>query len=295
MAKMKLPKLSKKIKLPGFVKDLATNKYVLYIVAFFALTNILGYMMLGKNVCVLLFILIAYITTYFTKNMVFVLLVPMFLVGFFAICKTVEEVREGMEHMKKGKSVESKDGTKKGTITEVKDEVMTISFKEDGSDDEEEIEVPLDTEEWVIAGKAAKKAAKKEEEEEEDPDAAGPEKKTEADDAEASEEFTTKGKKQDYVDHAATLDKAYNNLQSMLGEGGIKGLTAETQSLVKNQTQLAEAMKGMGPLLDQAQSMLKTMNLGALGKDIDKMTKQIQGVQKDGFTSKISPLVGSAY
>ena len=80
MAKMKLPKLPKKIKLPGFVKDLATNKYVLYIVAFFALTNILGYMMLGKNVCVLLFILLAYITTYFTKNMVFVLLVPMFLV-----------------------------------------------------------------------------------------------------------------------------------------------------------------------------------------------------------------------
>ena len=42
MAKMKLPKLSKKLKLPGFVKDLATNKYVLYIVAFFALTNILA-------------------------------------------------------------------------------------------------------------------------------------------------------------------------------------------------------------------------------------------------------------
>ena len=79
---------------PKFLKDLTTNKYVLYIVAFIAALNVLGYMAMGKNICVLLFILIAAITSYFSKNMIFVLAVPTFLVGFFAICDTLYTVKE---------------------------------------------------------------------------------------------------------------------------------------------------------------------------------------------------------
>ena len=84
---------------PKFLKDLTTNKYVLYIVAFIAALNVLGYMAMGKNICVLLFILIAGITSYFSKNMVFVLAVPTFLVGFFAICDSLYTVKEGAKTM----------------------------------------------------------------------------------------------------------------------------------------------------------------------------------------------------
>ncbi len=303
-AKMKLPKFPKNaFKAPGFVKDLTTNKYVLYLVAFLALTNVLGYMMLGKIICVLLFILIAYLTTYFTNNMVFVLIVPLFLVGFFSLCKSTDEVLEGMDGMKKGASVKRKSDNVEGVVIALDDDVMTISYN-DGDEDTEE-EVPVDTEEWIIAEMNMDNDADDEEEEEEEVITKKTKKSKKSknmsmgDDDEVDsvnvDEFTTKGKKQDYVDHAATLDAAYSNLQSMLGEGGIKGLTEETQSLVKNQTQLAEAMKGMGPLLDQAQGMLKTMNLGDLGKDIGKMTNQLKGLSKDGFTSKISPLAGAPY
>ena len=91
-------KSSKKIlTVPKFMKDLTTNKYVLYLVAFVALINLLGYMAMGKNICVLLFILIAVITSYFSKNMIFVLAVPTFLVGFFAVCDAVKSVQEGMK------------------------------------------------------------------------------------------------------------------------------------------------------------------------------------------------------
>ena len=81
---------------PKFIKDLTTNKYVLYIVAFIAALNVLGYMAAGKNICVLLFILIAAITSYFSKNMVFVLAVPTFLVGFFVICDSMKSVKVGV-------------------------------------------------------------------------------------------------------------------------------------------------------------------------------------------------------
>lgn len=300
-AKMKLPKFPKNaFKAPGFVKDLTTNKYVLYLVAFLALTNVLGYMMLGKNICVLLFILIAYLTTYFTNNMVFVLIVPLFLVGFFSLCKSTDEVIEGMDGMKKGASVTRKSDNVEGVVIALDDDVMTISYK-DGDEDMEE-DVSIDTEEWIVAemnmdndadDEVTKKSITKKKKSKKSTNmSVGDDDEVESVNV---DEFTTKGKKQDYVDHAATLDAAYSNLQSMLGEGGIKGLTEETQSLVKNQTQLAEAMKGMGPLLDQAQGMLKTMNLGDLGKDIGKMTNQLKGLSKDGFTSKISPLAGAPY
>ena len=299
-AKMRFPKFPKNaFKAPGFVKDLITNKYVLYLVAFLALTNVLGYMMLGKNVCVLLFILIAYLTTYFTNNMVFVLAVPLFLVGFFAICDATNSTQEGLEGMMEGALVESKDGSLQGVVVSADDDIITISYK-DEDDKDVEIEVPVDTEDWIIVtddddgddgddcddGDDIKIDIKN------DKKKTG---KTSKDTDTDTSAFTTKGKKQDYVDSAATLDVAYSNLQSMLGEGGIKGLTEETQSLVKNQTQLAEAMKGMGPLLDQAQGMLKTMNLGDLGKDIGRMTSQLKGASKDGFTSKISALAGAPF
>ena len=66
---MKLPR-----QFSSLFKNLITNKYVLYLVAFLALTNVLGYMMLGQLQCVILFILIGYIATHFSKNMVIVLL-----------------------------------------------------------------------------------------------------------------------------------------------------------------------------------------------------------------------------
>ena len=37
------------------------------------------------------------------------------------------------------------------------------------------------------------------------------------------------------MDYAATMEQAYDNLQKMLGEDGIKGITGETKKLVQQQ------------------------------------------------------------
>jgi hypothetical protein len=77
--------------------------------------------------------------------------------------------------------------------------------------------------------------------------------------------------KGDYIDHSATLEKAYSNMERMLGNEGIKGLTNETMGLVKSQKVLAENMKNMEPMMHRAKSMLEGFNLDHVEKLINTM------------------------
>ena len=233
-------KSSKKIlTVPKFMKDLTTNKYVLYLVAFVALINLLGYMAMGKNICVLLFILIAVITSYFSKNMIFVLAVPTFLVGFFAVCDAVKSVREGMKEGVHNDDHKEEGNEKKGNgdteVVEEEEEEITESLKnQKGSDTDEEPEAAEDTKK----GK--------------------------------TENYRNSGKKGDRIDYASTLEDAYSNLNNMIGKDGIKNLTRDTKALMDQQMQLATAMKGMQPLIGQAKEMMNS--LGELG-DMETLTK----------------------
>ena len=69
----------------------------------------------------------------------------------------------------------------------------------------------------------------------------------------------------DRIDYAKTLEQAYDNLQGMLGKDGIKGLTSETSKLVEQQKGLMESLKGMGPMLKEAKTMMAGMkDMGSL-------------------------------
>jgi len=53
------------------------NKYVLYIVVFLTVTNLFGYLMVQNTEAILFMIITGYLTTYFSKNMIIVLLVSL--------------------------------------------------------------------------------------------------------------------------------------------------------------------------------------------------------------------------
>ena len=152
---LRLPKeLMKKVspKVTSFVKEVLENKIVLYVVAFFALTNVLGYAMFGKNVCVLLFVLIAYAMTYFTKNMVIVLAVPIVMVGFFSVCKVVaEKVETFVSGMTKvGDEVVSADGSQTGVIEKIENGKLSIRIDPISEEDEGDlIVVEESTNDWM--------------------------------------------------------------------------------------------------------------------------------------------------
>lgn len=87
-------------------KDILTNKYVLYLATFFAFGSVLTYLGSGNYIGLALFCLIGYLTSYFTKNMVIILLVAMIASSFIHISrKTVE----GMSNKKKKKNKNKKN------------------------------------------------------------------------------------------------------------------------------------------------------------------------------------------
>ena len=86
------------------------------------------------------------------------------------------------------------------------------------------------------------------------------------------EEFTGYSQNTNRVDYAATIEDAYDDLHKMIGEGGIKSLTADTKKLMNQQLELADAMKNMGPLMDQAKSMMDGFDFKNMG-DMSSLMK----------------------
>lgn len=54
-------------------KDILSNQWILYVVAFLSLTSVFGYLMNNDYAPILFFILVAFLTNYFSKNMIVIL------------------------------------------------------------------------------------------------------------------------------------------------------------------------------------------------------------------------------
>ena len=201
------------------MKSLLQNKYVLYVVLFIAVTNVLGYLAIEDFDSVACFAAIGALTSYFSKNMIVILGVA--LIGTNIVFAN-NRILEGM----KGKKDDKKNKKEK---------------KKKGADDEEEDEEGFGQRN-VPSSKPAKAGADEEEED---------------------------GVSR--IDHAATMEQAYDNLNKMLGKGGMKNLTNDTKGLMNQQKDLMEQLKGFAPLMEQAGDMLDKLggmdNLqGLMGK-----------------------------
>ena len=208
-------------KMPNMDK-LMNDKNVLYLVFVIAILNVVGYLMAQNTEAVAFFLIIGFLTTYFSKNMTIVLLVAIVTTSIFVSSKS-RFVKEGMSNQKKDEDV------KKGQ--EKRDEVLTAPKKKvaEHSDDEPEgVTSDMNT-----------------------------------------------AKKPNKLDYAGTLEKAYENLQNHVGEGGIEGLTGQTKTLLEQQKNLMDNIKGMEPFLKTAETFMNNMdlsNLEGLGGMLSKFT-----------------------
>ena len=84
-----------KFKLKSILKD----KNVLYIVFFLALVNLFGYLMAGNLDAVIFFLILGYLTSYFSKNMIVVMLAAIILTNLFVSSRYLgkKPLLEGME------------------------------------------------------------------------------------------------------------------------------------------------------------------------------------------------------
>lgn len=88
------------------LKSLLKNKNFLYFVLFIASVNTFGYLMMRQTEAVMLFALVGFLTTFFTKNMIIVLLTAIVVTNVYAGSILGVRIKEGMEN----ESDEDKEG-----------------------------------------------------------------------------------------------------------------------------------------------------------------------------------------
>jgi hypothetical protein len=253
------------------------NKFVLYGSLFIVLLSILRYLANRNINAVILMALIGLVMSYFSKNMIIVLLTA------FASVFLLEMVgsRGVMEGMKTKEGAENNGG---------KDE-------DEGEGDEEEAEAEAMTEAKPEAKPDAKPDAKAKKADKKDTveTEKGGKKNTKQgmtklspasydgkeDDDDADSSGGPKGSR-NRIDYAATLEQAYDNIEGIIGEDGVRGLTDQTKSLMNQQKQLMENMKDMGPLLKSAEDFMKQVTGGG---GISGITEMLKGFATPGGAS----------
>jgi len=210
------------------VSKILTNKWVLNIVSIIAFFNVIGYIVTGKMNEVIFFILISVLVSYFSKNMIIILGIPLILVNLFAFKNT-----RFMEGMTSDKNNESKNNESK---------------KHDNSDSLPSKTVESSNEKSGFEVGRTKNGSSK-------------------------------------IDYASTIEDAYNQLNQVLGSEGIQNLTSDTQKLMQQQMELAKSMEAMTPLIkgimpmaEKAQEMMKNMDSGTGGLgNMMEMVKKMSG------------------
>jgi len=217
---------------------------VIFILSFF---NIIGYLVYGNFNAIIFFLLVAGLVKYFSRNMILILGIPLFVVNLFVMGKTA---KEGMENPKssdnndsnnnnQNSSQDASNNTLQNTISKINEKVSTkqglpITPVDDNNNTSNNSNNKLMEESFEVG----------------------------------------RNKKGKYdIDYASTIEDAYDELNKIIGGDGIKKLTGDTQNLMKQQLQLAEAMKSMGPLVEQ---------MGPLMQSVGPMIDQAKGLMGSG-------------
>ena len=239
------------------ISKILSNKKTLHIVFAITVFNLIGYLVTGNFEAFVFFMLITVIMGHFSKNIAIILLVALFIVNLFVLGKKTKEGMENSNSSNKNQNSNSSNSNSSNSDTnttqdasgntlqttiqqKIKDKVSTqqglpITPVDDTSDNNNDNTKSTPTEESFEVGR------------------------------------NKKGKYD--IDYASTIEDAYDELNKIIGGDGIKKLTGDTQNLIKQQMQLAEAMKSMGPLVEQ---------MGPLMQSVGPMIEQAKGMMGSG-------------
>ena len=131
------------MKFPKELSAILSNKYVLYVVAFLAITNVIGYLAIQDFTSLLFFVLIGYLTSYFSKNMTVVLLSALVLTNLLMSTRRIR-IQEGFtEGLEKNDVGELKPGAAEGN--DDRSDGAVLAGAEDEEKEDEAVGAP-DTE-----------------------------------------------------------------------------------------------------------------------------------------------------
>ena len=254
-----LPNLSRLVYTPFF-----QNKIVLYGSLILVLLSILRYLSNRNMNAIVLMALIGLITSYFSKNMI-IILITAFASVFVLEMMGSPGVTEGLT-TKEGAKNEGdtpEEDTKEGVRNKRKKKKVPPPSEDD---EEEEGNTGMDTADDETKNKNKNKQ--------------GMSSLSPANyDGKKDDNEKVGVKNGNRIDYASTLEQAYDNIENIIGEDGVRGLTDQTKSLMHQQQQLMNNMKEMGPLLKSAEGFMEQITGGG---GIQGITNMLQGFATPG-------------
>ena len=214
---------------------LLNNKYLLYIILFISISDLLLFLMAGDFAFAVIFILIGLITSFFSKNMIVILTSAMI---FTNVLKFGSNIRkEGMTDGETFKNVDL-EGYYEQLSDNEKEQFTNII--------EGNAEKPVDlTKEESDLFEGLLDVASKTENMTTKEGAAG-----------AKNKEGAKNKKETMKPKKHTGFKEYNT-STMPKKEGLSALETQTEGLIDSQTQLIENMNKLEPMLQQAESFMQ--------------------------------------
>ena len=251
------------------------NKFVLYGSLFAVLVTILRFLANRNFNGVILLTLIGVLMTYFSKNMIIVLLtafISVTILDMLRIGGSIEGMKssskEGADTLKKksasneNEEDDEEDENQEGEETLHKDAAATKATPPPVAD-KPEVKKETATATATTTGESKPKTGSKQGMTQLSP--------ANYDGKDHGDDKTSKNGNR--IDYASTLEQAYDNIENIIGEDGVRGLTDQTKSLMNQQKQLMENMKDMGPLLKSAEGFMKQITGGGGIGGITEMLK----------------------
>ena len=227
------------------------NQYILYILCFLGITNLLGFLYVKDYDSMVLLVALGIVTSYFSENHIIQISVALIGTNFIFVNK---KVSEGFKAQRRKVIKEKFKGNKRRRVKEgFKEKKEEEGEKEKKKGEQEEQEEEGEQEEFTgNSNKCDKKGYHM------------------VEGKCISENFSNKKK----IDQSATLKDAYSNISNVLGKGGLNNLTKETQELVSQQKDLIKQMSSLAPMIANVSSLAKNMpdmnNMGNLLKGLGK-------------------------
>ena len=244
------------MKIPSVLNNLLTKRIVLNIITIVAFLNMIGYLITGKITPVLLFVVLAILITHFSRNMIIILGIPLFVVNLFV-----------MNYSSDFEGMENNEGTHKNAVKAeaVRDNNNTSRTNNNSNTNDNR---PEGRTNQGLPKTAIVASSKKNDE---------------------SFEVGRAKKSGGYnIDYASTIEDAYDELNNILGSDGIKRLTDDTQKLMKQQMQLSESMSQMGPMIKNMEPMMNQAKqlLEGMGDNNGGISGIMEMAKKFGGTSE---------
>ena len=225
------------------------NKFVLYGSLLLVLLSILRHLA-NKNInAVVLMALIGLLMSYFSKNMIIVLLTA-FATVFLLEMVGSQGVMEGMTTKKED---DNKDDDKKEDDNKADDKKEDDKKEDDTKEDDSD--KPVNDNKNKKEGNANLISNKKPAKKKQGMASLSPA-SYDGKEHDGENESTDGTKDANRIDYASTLEQAYDNIENIIGEEGVRGLTDQTKSLMNQQKDLMNSMKEMGPLLKSAEGFM---------------------------------------